>query len=254
MNQLQNQVAIVTGASSGIGRAAASLFASEGAAVVVTARRQSSLAQLVDEIERAGGRAMAVSGDIADPDLARQLVDAAETHFGGLDIAFNNAATLGPVGPIEAIEPNDWARTLQVNLRSAFLLAQQQITPLRRRGGGSLIFTGTFVGHTAGFSGMSAYAASKSGLIGLVQALATEVGETGIRVNALLPGGTDTPMGRQLTDDPAALAAVARLHALRRLAQPAEIARAALFLASASASFVTGSALRVDGGVSVQRF
>lgn len=121
------------------------------------------------------------------------------------------------------------------------------------RGGGSLIFTSTFVGYTAGFPGMGAYAASKAGLIGLTQVIASEYGARGIRANALLPGGTDTPMGRDAMASPEARAYVENLHALKRLATPAEIARSALYLASDASSFTTGTALLVDGGVSVHR-
>jgi NAD(P)-dependent dehydrogenase (short-subunit alcohol dehydrogenase family) len=120
-----------------------------------------------------------------------------------------------------------------------------------KRGGGSLIFTSSFVGYTAGLSGMAAYAASKAGLIGLVKVLAVEYGELGLRVNALLPGGTDTPMGRSVANSPEALAFVSKLHALKRIASPAEIAKAAVFLASEASSFVTGTAFLADGGASV---
>jgi len=120
-------------------------------------------------------------------------------------------------------------------------------------GGGSVIFTSTFVGHTVGFPGTAAYAASKAGLIGLTQALAAEFGPHAVRVNALLPGGTDTPMAHAMNGNAQALAQVAQLHALKRLAQPEELARAALFLASDDASFMTGSAMLVDGGISINR-
>jgi NAD(P)-dependent dehydrogenase (short-subunit alcohol dehydrogenase family) len=121
------------------------------------------------------------------------------------------------------------------------------------RRGGSLIFTSTFVGYTAGFPGTAAYAASKAGLIGLTQTLASEFGAEGIRVNALLPGGTDTPMGRIFANTPEALAFVQGLHALKRMAFPDEIAKSALYLASDASSFTTGSALLADGGVSISR-
>lgn len=122
-----------------------------------------------------------------------------------------------------------------------------------KRDGASLIFTSSFVGHTAAFPGAAAYAASKAGLIGLTEALAVEFGPRGVRVNALLPGGTDTPMAHQMNDTPQAMAQVASLHALKRIAGPREIAEAALFQASGASSFVTGSAMLVDGGVSINR-
>lgn len=253
MSSLQERVAIVTGASSGIGRAAALLFAQAGAAVVVGARRQSSLDEVVAEILATGGRAVGIAGDVRDDAFAKALVQHADDHFGGLDIAFNNAGTLGPMGATPDIALADWQQTLDTNLTSAFLGARHQIPAMRSRGGGSIIFTSTFVGHTVGFPGVAAYAASKSGLIGLAKALATECGTDGIRVNALLPGGTETPMAHAMNGTPEALAQVAHLHALKRIAQPEEIAQAALYLASDSASFITGSAMLVDGGVSVQR-
>ncbi|WP_332680971.1 SDR family oxidoreductase [Bosea sp. (in: a-proteobacteria)] len=255
MTVLSNKVAIVTGASSGIGRAAAALFASEGARVVVTARRQAEIDGLAAEIAAAGGEALAIAGDIRDEALAQRLVEAATKRFGGLDIAFNNAGTVGEMGPIAEMSPDSWREILETNLTSAFLGAKYQVPALQARGGGSLIFTSSFVGYTAGLAGMSAYAASKAGQIGLVKALAAELGSQRIRVNALLPGGTDTPASvtNAPGSGPEVLAFVESLHALKRLARPQEIAKAALFLASDAASFVTGTAFLADGGVSIQR-
>ena len=250
---LSHRVAIVTGASSGIGRAAALLFAEAGAAVVVGARRQAELDQLVAAITQQGGSAAAVAGDVRDEAYAQALVATAVERFGGLDIAFNNAGTMGPLQPTPDVQSSDWRDTLETNLTSAFLGAKHQIPAMLARGGGSIILTSTFVGYTAAFAGTAAYAASKAGLIGLTQALATEFGAKAIRVNALLPGGTLTPMARAMNGTPEVLAQVAQLHALKRLAQPREIAQAALYLASDAASFVTGTAMLVDGGVSIQR-
>lgn len=251
---LAGKTLLITGASSGIGRAAAKLFAAEGAALVLTARGADPLAALADEIRRSGGMATALAGDVGDEAHARRLVALAVSTYGGLDAAFNNAGTLGALGPTPGITLDAWQDTLHTNLTAAFLGAKHQIPALlASRGGGSLVFTGTFVGHTAGFPGAAAYAASKAGLIGLVQALAAEFGPQGLRVNALLPGGTDTPMGRAMNPTAEALATVAGLHALKRLARPEEIAQAALFLVSGQSSFMTGAAMLVDGGVSVNR-
>ena len=253
MNALQDKVAIITGASSGIGRAAARLFADEGAQLVVAARRQPELDTLVEEISAAGGAAVAHAGDVRDEACAKALVDLAIRSFGGLDIAFNNAGAMGALGPIGDMSLADWRETIDTNLTSAFLGAKYQVPALIERGGGSLIFTSTFVGHTVGLAGMAAYAASKAGLTGLAQVLAAEYGAQGIRVNALLPGGTDTPMGRAATETPEVRAYVEGLHALKRLAAPEEIARSALYLASDASSFMTGAAMLVDGGVSIHR-
>jgi NAD(P)-dependent dehydrogenase (short-subunit alcohol dehydrogenase family) len=255
MNQLSGKVAIVTGASSGIGRAAAKLFAQHGARLVVTGRRQPELDALVDEIGQAGGAAVAVAvaGDIRDERLARALVETAVGRFGGLDIAFNNAGVLGAALPLAEMSAADWSEVLDTNLTSAFLGAKHQIPAMLARGGGSLIFTSTFVGYSTGFPGMAAYAASKAGLVGLTRVIAVEYGARGIRANALLPGGTDTPLGRAVSNTPEALAFVEGLHALKRLARPGEIAQSALYLASDASSFTTGSCLMADGGVSINR-
>ena len=253
MQQLPGKVAIITGASSGIGYETARLFAREGAKVVVTARRQAELHALVAEIEREGGQAVAIAGDIRDERLARALVETAVGRYGGLDIAFNNAGATGEAAPLSDIPTDAWQAILDTNLTSAFLGAKYQLPAMVERGGGSIIFTSSFVGSTIGFPGMGAYAASKAGLIGLMQVIAVEYAGRGIRANALLPGGTDTPMGRATANTPEVRAFVEGLYALKRLAQPGEIARSALYLASGASSFTTGASLMVDGGVSVNR-
>ncbi len=241
---LNNKVAIVTGASSGIGRASALLFAAEGAAVVANARGEAELQKLVSEIEGAGGRAIAVAGDVAEEETHRRLIDAAMERFGGLDIALNNAGTVGPYKPLAEVTLDEWQQTMTMNLASAFLGARSQIPAMLERGGGSIIFTSTFVGTSVGIPGMATYGASKAGLMGLVKGITADYGAQGIRANALLPGGTDTPMA----GDAAQKEWAAGLHAMKRIAQPDEIARAALFLASPMASFVAGTALFADGG------
>lgn len=255
MAVLEDKVAIITGASSGIGRAAALLFAAEGARVVVTARRQAELDTLVAKIVAQGSEAVAVAGDVREESHARALVELAVSRFGGLDIAFNNVGSIGETAPVTELSLEGWQVALDTNLTSAFLGAKYQIAAMLERGGGSVIFTSTFVGHTVGMPGMTAYAASKAGLTGLVQVIAAEYGGRGIRANALVPGGTETPAS--VTNAPGATAAVREfvegLHALKRMASPEEIAASALYLASDAASFTTGSFLRVDGGVSITR-
>ncbi|QCG98695.1 SDR family oxidoreductase [Azospirillum sp. TSA2s] len=253
MRQLDGKTAIVTGASSGIGREAALLFAEHGAKLVLVARRRGELERLADEIRDNGGNAVAVAGNVADAETAREAVEVATRQFGGLDVAFNNAGTTGAMVPVPEMTAEMWHEVIATNLTSAFHAAKHQIPAMLARGGGSLIFTSTFVGHTVGFPGMAAYAASKAGLIGLMQVIAAEYGPQGIRANALLPGGTDTPMGRAVSNTPEALAFVQGLHALKRLATPREIAQSALYLASDASSFTTGTALLVDGGVSITR-
>jgi len=255
MRYLDGKVAIITGASSGIGRAAAKLFAAEGARLVVAARREAQLGMLVEEIGDAGGEAVAVAGDVRDEALNWRLVEVAVERFGGLDVAFNNAGSAGESAPVADLSLDGWNEMLAVNLTSAFLAAKYQVPAMIARGRGSIVFTSTFVGHTAGMPGMGAYAASKAGLTGLVQVLAAELGPKNIRVNALLPGGTDTALNPANFENPdmQLVAFIHGLHALKRLARPEETAKAALVLGSDMASFVTGTSMLADGGVSINR-
>lgn len=253
MGRLSDKVAIVTGASAGIGRATALLFAQEGAKVVVGARRNAELEELVAQIRQAGGDAVALAGDVRDESYARALVELAVERYGRLDIAFNNAGTLGEGGPSTGVSADGWSDTLAINLTGAFLGAKHQIAQMQKNGGGSVIFTSTFVGYTFAFPGVAAYAASKSGLVGLTQALAAEFGPQGVRVNAILPGAVDTDMYRSMNDTAESQAFITNLHALKRVAAPEELARSVLYLASDDSAFVTGTASLVDGGASITR-
>ncbi|HSH73702.1 MAG TPA: SDR family oxidoreductase [Methylophilaceae bacterium] len=251
--RLEGKVAIITGASSGIGRTTAKLFAREGAKVVVAARREAELATLVAEIVADGGEAIAFAGDVQSEEFAKSLVALTVKSFGKLDIAFNNAGTLGAMGPISEISEKGWSETLAINLTSAFLGAKYQIPEMVKQGGGSIIFTSTFVGYTVGFPGVAAYAASKSGLIGLTQSLASEYGPVGVRVNAVLPGAVDTDMYQEMNNTAESQGFITNLHALKRVGKPEEIAKSVLYLASDDSSFVTGTASLVDGGLSITR-
>jgi NAD(P)-dependent dehydrogenase (short-subunit alcohol dehydrogenase family) len=249
--ELKDKSIIITGASSGIGAAAALLFAAEGASVVLGARRSAELEALAGQINRGNGGAVFLAGDVRDEGYADALVDLAMTAFGGLDGAFNNAGIVGEMGPVADMAIGNWADVIAVNLTGAFLAAKAQIPALRKRGQGSIVFTSSFVGFSnGGLPGMGAYAASKAGLIGLVQSLASDHAAEGIRVNALLPGGTITPSGGE--GDPAALEFVANLHPMKRMATAGEIAQAALILLSDRSTFMTGSPMIVDGGMSVR--
>jgi len=252
MKRLLDKVAIVTGASSGIGRATAKLFAEEGAKLVVAARRQQELDALVKEISHAGGSAIALAGDVIEESYAEALVDLALQEYGSLDIGFNNAGTLGASGSTPDITLEAWNDTINTNLNGAFLGAKYQI-PAMLRAGGSLIFTSSFVGHTIGMPEKAAYAASKAGVIGLTKALATEYGAHSIRVNALVPGGTNTPMAEEFGTSPEVVEFVKQMHALKRTATPEEMAKSALYLASDDSSFTTGTTMLVDGGVSINK-
>lgn len=240
----KGKVAIVTGASRGIGLATATMLAEQGAAVVLNARDEAALHEAVDQIRRSGGEAIGVAGDVVLDDTHARLVDTALQRFGGLDIAINNAGVVGPIGPLSEVEPQAWWQVLDTNLSSAYLGARRQIPAMLARGGGSIVFTSSFVGTSVGLPGMAAYGAAKAGLMGLVKGITADHAAQGIRANALLPGGVDTAMaGNRAQKDWAA-----GLHAMKRIARPEEIAAAALFLVSPMASFVTGAALFADGG------
>lgn len=194
-----------------------------------------------------------MAGDVREEETAVAIVQTAMDRFGKLDIAFNNAGALSEMGSTPDISVSGWRESLDINLTGAFLGAKHQIPAMIARGSGSIIFTSTFVGHTVGFPGMAAYASAKAGLVGLTQVIASEFGSQNIRANALICGGVDTPMGRMVANTPEALAFVSGLYALKRIAQPIEIANAAAFLASDASSFMTGTATLVDGGVSINR-
>ena len=249
--ELQGKTIIVTGASSGIGAAAARLFAAEGANVVLGARRDIELRATAAKIAESGsGSAVALAGDVRDEGYAQALVDLACDEFGSLDGAFNNAGIVGDMLPAGEMALRTWDEVIAVNLTSAFLAARAQIPVMKKQGFGSIVFTSSFVGFSnGGLPGMGAYAASKAGQIGLVRALASEHAADGIRINALLPGGTITSVGE---GNAGFLDFVANLHPMKRMAKAEEIAQAAVFLLSDRSSFVTGSPMIADGGMSVR--
>lgn len=249
--ELDKKTILITGASSGIGAAAANLCADQGANVVLGARREAELGAIAEQINNKGnGTAAWLAGDVNDSGYAVALVDLAEVRFGSLDGAFNNAGIIGDMGAVTDMELSNWNNVISTNLTSAFLAAKAQIPAMRKCGGGSIVFTSSFVGFSnAGMSGMAAYAASKAGMIGLTKSLASEHASEGIRVNAVLPGGTKTAMAG---DDPDTQDLIANLHPLKRMAEPEEIADAVIFLLSDRASFMTGSPMFVDGGISVR--
>ena len=248
--ELHNKTVIITGASSGIGKAAAKLFAREGAKLVLAARRTAELESLTAQIQQDGHKAIYLAGDVADKNYASELVNLATNEFGGLDGAFNNAGIMGENTAIPEMADENWHQVINVNLTSAFYAAKAQIPALQKRGGGSLVFTSSFVGYSnGGMPGMGAYAASKAGMIGLVQSMASQHAAENIRINTLLPGGTQTPMAG---NDPDTHEFIANLHPMKRMAQPEEIAQGALFLLSDRSTFMSGSPMIVDGAVSVR--
>ena len=248
---LRDRTVIITGASSGIGAAAALVFAKAGAKLILGARRKKELEEVANSVQRLGGQAVTLRGDVMEPGYAAELVQLAEVEFGGLDAAFNNAGVVGDMLAVADMSIENWNAVIATNLTSAFLAAKAQLPAMLKRGRGAMVFTSSFVGvSNGGLPGMAAYAASKAGLVGLVKSLAAEHASAGVRVNALLPGGTVTPAGGE--GDPDAMAFIAGLHPMKRMATASEIAEAAMFLLSDRSSFMTGSALLVDGGISVR--
>jgi NAD(P)-dependent dehydrogenase (short-subunit alcohol dehydrogenase family) len=249
MALLDGKSIIITGASSGIGLAAAHLFAAEGARLVLVARGTERLDTVAREIVQAGGSAISCPGDVTESATHERAVATALRTYGRLDGAFNNAGAVGVMKPLAEVSPEEWGAVLAANLTSAFLAVRTQVPAMLKSGGGSLVFTSSFVGNSVGLPGMGAYAAAKAGLGGLVKSLTADYSHRGIRANALLAGGTDTAMAGG--EDSKAWAA--QLHPIRRIARPVEIANAALFLLSDLSSFVIGSELWADGGNSVTK-
>lgn len=245
--RLAGKVAIITGAAGGIGAASARLFAAEGAALALADLDADRLAALAGEIEKAGGRVLTHTTNVADSGAVAALVAATIERFGRLDVCFANAG-IGGGGLVADLPEETFDRVIGVNLKGAFLCAKHAVPHLLAAGGGSLIFTASELA-LVGSPGGAAYCASKAGLLGMARALAVDHGGQGLRVTCLCPGATDTPMLWRGVDDRAAEeASLSARMALGRIGRPDEIARAALFLASDDSSFVTGTALVVDGG------
>ncbi|NDZ78748.1 glucose 1-dehydrogenase [Streptomyces sp. SID10853] len=246
---MDGRVVMITGASSGIGAAAARLFAAHGAPVVLMARRQQQLDALVGEIEKAGGQAAAVPGDVRRGEDVERAVETALERFGRLDAAFNNAghATLGQ--DLHETPDDDFDAVIDVNVRGVWNCMRHQIRAMLRTGGGSIVNTASTAGLIA--TGVGApYVAAKHAVIGLTKAAASEYGTRGIRVNALAVGSTLTEMMESVIDRAPGIEKKFFARAIQqRFADPAEVAEAAMWLCGDASSFVTGATVPVDGGV-----
>jgi NAD(P)-dependent dehydrogenase (short-subunit alcohol dehydrogenase family) len=246
------KVALVTGGATGIGRAAALGFAARGAAVVVADVNDGAGEATAKDIRAGGGEARYVHADVTSADDAQEMVTTAVDAFGGLDLAFNNAGMSGRPGGIVDCPLDQWHSTLALNLTGVFLSMRAEVPALLARGGGAIVNTSSGAG-LIGFADLPAYVASKHGVVGLTKAVALELGPRGVRVNAVCPGTTRTPMiEAYIGGDPAMEAAMSATSPIGRMADPAEIAAAAVWLCSDEASFVNGVALPVDAGAVAQ--
>ncbi|MBW7884746.1 MAG: glucose 1-dehydrogenase [Caldilineaceae bacterium] len=248
--RLQGKTAIVTGGASGIGKATAELFAREGAAVVVADLDETNGRAVVKAITDAGGQAIFAKVNVADPAHVQAMVESALATFDGVDILFNNAAIL-IFGSILDTDLGEWRRVLDINLTGVYLCSRAVIPHMKTRGGGAIINMSSSTGAHDGNANAAAYVTSKGGVTLLTRCMAIDHAADNIRVNAIAPGPTDTPMLRRIMS-PAEIDAFAASFPTRRLGRVEEIAAVALFLASDEASFVTGSIVAADGGQTAQ--
>ena len=247
---LTGKVALVTGASRGIGRAIAEALAASGARVVLASRTQETLDEAAEAIRAAGGEALAVAAHTGDPEAVAALIERTADTYGGLDVVVNNAATNPHFGPILTAEESHWDKTFEVNVKGYFHVVRAA-APLMRVGGGGKVINIASVAGKAPQPGMGVYCVSKAAVLMLTEVLAAELARWNIQVNALVPGFVKTKFSRAIWDNPEINDAVLRITPQRRMADPDELTGLALLLASSASDFITGAALTIDGGLLV---
>lgn len=247
--ELENKVAVVTGASSGIGAATAIKMAEAGAKVVLAARRETEGQAVKEQITSSGGEAIFVQTDCSQENDIRNLIATAVETYGRIDIAFNNAGTLDDKVPTHEVTEDDWDRVLAVNLKGVWLCMKYEIQQMLSQGGDAAIVNDSSYGGLRGARNHSPYSASKHGMIGLTKSAALEYVQSGIRVNVVCPGFIDTEMTQSFYGDTEGRDRIAANHPAGRHGAPEEIADAVVWLCSDAASFVTGVAMPVDGGI-----
>jgi len=252
MNEFQDKVAIVTGATSGIGRAAAIAYAREGAKVVVAGRRATEGEETVRLLQAQGGEGIFVKTDVSKAVQVKELVERTMQKFGRLDIAFNNAGIEQVPLPFLEQDEETFDQVVDINAKGVWLCMKYEIPAMLKTGGGSIVNTASVFG-VLGIPGDEIYIASKHAVIGLTKSAAVEFGKQGIRVNAILPGVVDTDMYKRFAGDkPEFRKQMNAMHPIGRIGKPEEMAEAAIWLSSSKASFVTGHSLMVDGGYTAQ--
>jgi NAD(P)-dependent dehydrogenase (short-subunit alcohol dehydrogenase family) len=244
---MNNPVVLITGALTGIGRATAVAFAKEGAKLVVAGRHEEAGQQLATELRKLGGEAEFVRADVRKEDDVRALVDETVARFGRLDVAVNNAGTEGKPGPLTEQTAESYAATFDTNVLGVILSMKHEVRGMQGQGSGSIINISSTYGHE-GAAGASIYAGSKHAVEGITKSVALEIAKTGIRVNGVAPGPTDTGMLTRFTGTPERKAILTTGVPMGRLGLSEELANAIVFIASDEASFITGHVLNVDGG------
>jgi NAD(P)-dependent dehydrogenase (short-subunit alcohol dehydrogenase family) len=249
--KLANKVALITGAGSGMGKSAALIFANEGAKVAAVDIVESQVKETAAEIAKNGGDAIALRADVSKSEDIKRAVEDTVAKFGGLNIVYNNAGIEGESNFLANMTEEQFDRVIAINLRGVFLGMKYALPHMIKAGGGSIINQASIAGLVA-VRGGAGYAAAKAGVIALTRVAALEYGRYNIRVNAICPGAIETPMAQRIRKgEPPRPEAIRRISVLGRMAQPEEIAKVALFLASDDASFATGAPFIIDGGWTV---